>query len=232
MTGLVSPMRTMRGLPGRQGSGRGTITRAYPNGVPLTGLSGSYISTADKAGLAIAADLELEADVSLTDWTPSSAMTFIAQWRAVAGGRSYSFRVFTSGILQLLYSLDGATTVTASSTVAPPVADGTRLGVKVTLAVDNGASGRDVKFWTSSDLASWSQLGSTVTVATPATLNNSAVALTIGARDLGATEPLAGRVYLAIVRSGIGGTVVANFDASVSGASGSTDAYGKVLAIN
>lgn len=232
MTGLVSPMRTMRGLPGRQGSGRGTITRAYPNGVPLTGLSGSYISTADKAGLAIAADLELEADVSLTDWTPSSAMTFIAQWRAVVGGRSYSFRVFTSGILQLLYSLDGATTVTASSTVAPTVADGARLGVKVTLDVDNGASGRDVKFWTSSDLASWSQLGSTVTVATPATLNNSAEPLTIGARDLGATEPLAGRVYRAIVRSGIGGTVVANFDASVSGASGYTDAYGNVWAIN
>lgn len=216
------PLAARRGGPGR----------AYPNGVPLSGLSGSFISTADKAGLAIAGDLEIEVDVALTDWTPATSMTFVAQWRAVVGGRSYAFRVFTSGILQLLYSIDGAATLTASSTVAPTVSDGARLGVKVTLDVDNGSAGRDVKFWTSSDRVTWSQLGSTVTVGSTVTLHNSTEPLTVGARDAGTVETLGGRVFRAVVRSGINGTEVADFDSSRSGATGYTDLYGNVWAIN
>jgi hypothetical protein len=89
-----------------------------------------------------------------------------------------------------------------------PFSDGQAGWVRATLDLDNGAGSYELKFWTAPDSitvpTSWTQLGVTRTGTAIVSLVNSSEQLSIG-------PGLAGKFYRAIVRNGIGGTVV--FDA-------------------
>ena len=177
----------------------------------LPGTAGNYASTPDSAGNSVTGDIDIRAKVSLDDWTPASLTNLVGK---IDSGttRSYWFEVTTGGILQLNWSADGSTPITTSSTVATGFADGATKWVRTTLDVDNGAAGRDVKFYTSDDGVSWLQLGSTVTVAGTTSIFDSTSVVTVGARYPGSSVLLAGKVYEAQVRAGIDGPIVARFD--------------------
>lgn len=74
-------------------------------------------------------------------------------------------RVETTGSISLFWSANGTASLSASSTVPIPLADGKVGWVKATLDVDNGAAVRTVTFYTSTDGVAWTILGSPVTVA-------------------------------------------------------------------
>ena len=78
---------------------------------------------------------------------------------------------------------------------------------------------------------SWTQLGADV-AATSGLIDVSTARLTIGAISASGSFPFSGRVYRAIVRDGIGGTTVADFDASQCGQSGFTDEQGNVWTVS
>jgi hypothetical protein len=191
-----------------------SIDAAYAGGVAglsLPGSTGNYASTPDAASLDITGDLEIVFDATAADWTPAAIDSLVSKNVSTGNQRSFRFELNTNGRPAFGWSPDGVTLTLRPATAAPVIADGARLALKVTLDADNGASGHDIKFYTAPTKAgSWTQLGTTVTIAGVASIFNSTAVLEIGSSTLGATQPFAGTVHAVEVRNGIGGTLVAN----------------------
>ncbi|WP_188193448.1 hypothetical protein [Nonomuraea sp. SYSU D8015] len=192
----------------------------------LTSSTSSKASTPDTAALDITGDIDLRAKVSLDDWTTTTAQTFIGK-----GFNAYSFGKNESDFLRIEWH-NGSTLLQAVSTVPVTYANGTIKWVRVTLDVDNGAAGRDIKFYTSDDGSTWTQFGSTVTQAGTTVIGNSTTVLAVGNRGDN-VSPMVGNCYNAEVRNGIGGTVVANPDFTVhaSGTTSFVDGTGKTWTV-
>jgi hypothetical protein len=185
------------------------------NYVYLSGASGNYMSVADNPPLDIAGDLDLQVKVALDDWTPAAGSCLLSKSNATGNQRSYFLGITTGGILQLTTSPDGSTLLTRSCTVSTSITDGTVKWVRATIDVDNGASGNDVKFFTSDDGSTWTQLGATVTSAGTTSIFNSTTPVEIGTRTNGTIEISKGKFFRTIIKDGIDGTTVLDADASV-----------------
>lgn len=195
----------------------------------LNGTSPGRASTPDTAALDIVGDIDLRVHAALDDWTPASASALMTKSTTTGSQVSWRFNVLTSGILRLAWSVDGSTVLSADSTVAPTIADGSALWVRVTLDVNNGAAGRDITFYTSADGSTWTQLGAVVTQAGVTSIFSGTSAVVIGSRDSGTLDRMTGRVFSAEIRSGISGTIVAspNFRVQPSGTTSFADSTGK-----
>ncbi len=182
-------------------------------GVGISGVQ--YASCPDTPGTSITGDIDIRVRVAVDDWTPAATQSFITKWGS-AGQIAFDFNVLATGVLRFTTSADGTATIAHDSTVAPVIADGSALWVRVTLTVNNGAAGHDVKFYTAPDSpimpTSWTQLGTTVTTAGVTSLFDSNAALSIGAKVSGTVNRLAGKVYRAAVLNGIAGTTAADAD--------------------
>ena len=198
------------------------------NALVLPGVSGNYASTPDSVPLSITGDIDLIARVAPNDWTPGALQMIIAK----SGGdpnRQFNFYIAVTGelILQWFPTGSAASVLTSTSTVATGATDGSAIWVRVTLDVDNGAAGNDTKFYTAADStsvpSSWTQLGSTVTKAGTTTMVDTSAALEVGSRVSGTADYMAGKVYRAIVKSGIDGTTV--FDANFAAQSKGTTSF-------
>lgn len=195
------------------------------NYIYLPGAAGNYLSVPDQTAFDLTGDLDIRVKVALDDWTPSASQVLLAK-RATTGQTSYSLRVFTGGALELAWSPDGTTgaVIAKTSTAVTGITDGEPMWVRATLDVDNGASGNDVKFYTSEDGATWTQLGSTVTTAGVTSVYASTSIVEVGSRATGASDPLTGKVYRAVIRDSIGGSPVLDIDTALV-ASGSATSF-------
>jgi hypothetical protein len=212
----------------------------YESGAPdtgsaliLDGVSPGRASTPDTAVLDITGDLDVRAHVALDDWASGANQALITKW-AAAGTRSYLFQVRFDGRLRLYWSTDGAGAIeSAFSTVAVPVTNGEPLWVRATIDVDNGAAGRDITFYTSTDGVTWTQLGSTVTQAGVTSIFSANANVDIGSNTDGTLDRLAGHVFSAEIRNGIAGTVVTNpnFNIQPAGTTSFIDGTGKTWTV-
>jgi hypothetical protein len=202
-------------------------------GLLLDGVSNGRASTPDQAALDITGDLDVRVAAAPADWSPSTPQTFAAKWVTTGNQRSWTTRLETNGRLVLFWSPDGATSLSAASTVAPAINDGQPLWVRYTIDVDNGAAGRTIRFYTSTDGVGWTQLGADVVQAGVTSIFNSTADVTIGAYNNGASERFAGRIFSAEIRNGIAGTIVAspNFAAQTAGTTSFVDSTGKTWTI-
>lgn len=178
----------------------------YTDHLNLTGATGSYASTPDSAALSLTGDLDIRVLVALNDYTPSAKQVLVSKFSTSAG---YEFSVNTDGKLHFTYSTGAF--ADRPSTVATGLADGTKVWLRTTVDVNNGAGGHDVRFYTSYDNSTWTQLGATVTTAGTIAIADGTQALTVGGRS-GGSLLASGKVFYAEVRNGIGGTVVASPD--------------------
>lgn len=183
------------------------------NYVYLPGVAGNYLSVPDEAALDVTGDLDLRAYVALDDWTPSANNALISKLSG-STTKSYMLWVTTGGNLELYWTTNGSTNIAKTSTVATGVTDGTAKWVRVTLDVDNGAGGNDVKFWLSDDGVTWTQLGSTVTTAGTTSVYAGTDPVYVGLWA-GTSNPLSGKVFRAQILNGINGTPVLDVDTSV-----------------
>lgn len=185
-------------------------------------LSGGWWRTADHASLDIVADLDQRAVVALTDWTDLGEL--VSKW-STGGQSSWYWAVLADGKLFFKWTVDGVNDVgVVSSTVAPTVADGAILALRVTLDVNNGAAGRDIKFFTKNTTPStayadamsnsgWTQLGATITQAGVTSIFSSTSPVTVGGYPgAPAADQMNGTAYAAVVKSDIDGTTVADPD--------------------
>ena len=199
--------------------------------VYLPGVASNYLSVPDAAALDIVGDIDLRVKVAMDDWTPSADNNLLH--KLASPQRSYALQVGTTGSLIFYWSNDGTSVLSAISTAATGLSDGATKWVRATLDVDNGAAGRDVKFWMSDDGASWTQLGSTVTSAGVTSIYAGTGVLGVGANAGGAGQ-MSGKFYRAIVKDGIDGTTVLDVDTSVltdGGATSFTATTGQTVTI-
>jgi hypothetical protein len=180
----------------------------------LPGTSGNYASTPDSAALTISGDLDVRVKLAADDWTPAVAQVPIAIDGGNDGLRSWFLQFDASGLLSLLWTTNGLLPrVQATSTVAVRFTDGQTNWIRATLDVNNGAGGWTVRFYTSSDGETWTQLGTDRTGVGVTSLFDAPSKLTVGAwGSTGGISMMAGKVFYAEVRNGIDGPIVASFD--------------------
>jgi hypothetical protein len=176
--------------------------------VYLPGVVGNFLSVPDENALDITGDIDLRVQVALDVWT-SAARALLSKW--VTGAFSYLLEMRPTGSMRLTWN-DGSSNVNATSTVVTGFAPNSVNWVRVTLDVDNGASGHDVNFFTSSDGVTWTQLGSTVTGGSTTSIFAGTATINVGARSNGLGDPSAGKFYRAQVLDGINGTTVLDID--------------------
>lgn len=170
----------------------------------------ALITTPDTAALSITGDIDLRIKATLTDWLTVPIQSFLANRGSNLG---YQLRIGFPGFLSMVWG-NGTANVTANSTVVVPFNNGQIGWVRSTLAVATG----DVKFYTSSDGVTWTQLGATVTVGVTV-IGDATSPLEIGTVPTGG-QRLQGTIYYAEIRNGIGGTVVGVFDPNAAKSTG------------
>lgn len=172
-------------------------------------------ATVDHASLDITGDIDVRLEAALDDWKPAATTNLIGKYTTAVGDQRSWYLALTDGYLFLVWSTAGTSASTASvlSTVRVPFAPETRGAVRVTLDVNNGASGNTATFYTAPTIdGPWTQLGDERITAGTTSIFNSTTPLEVGdLSGLAWTGPV-GRVYAAEVRNGIGGSVVANPD--------------------
>jgi hypothetical protein len=218
------------------------------NYLALPGDFASYVSTPDVAALDITGDIDVRVEWDLRTWRPVNQFGLARKWvdddGAFNNQGSHVLDLRADGKLRFFWSTAGffSSTLDAQSTVAIPEDTTGRLAVRVTMDVDNGAAGRDIKFWTSTTgvNGTWTQLGATVTQAGITSIFNSNSPVEVGRTTDGSNAqgdtPSAsqGRLFAYQMRSGIGGTIVADadFTAQDSGTTTFTDSATRVWTLN
>lgn len=208
-----------------------------PPGLALDGASGAYASTPDAASLDITGDLDLRVEAARSDgWDPPSRQSLVSKFVTGTNQRSYRLAITDAGRLQLVWSTTGLAggVASASSTVAITAPSSGRLAVRATIDVDDGASGRIVRFYTAPTIAGpWTPLGDPVTGVSTSIFAGTAT-LEVGSISAGTGERWTGSIVAVQVRNGIGGTAVANptFAGQTPGTSSFADAAGNTWTVN
>jgi hypothetical protein len=183
------------------------------NCLVLNGVTSNYASSPDSAALSITGDIDIRVRLAMNDWTPSASQMFVAKDVGADSNRSWQFNVQASGRPSFAWSPTGtgAGYIQVTCSEAVPAADFEIKWVRVTLDVDDGSGNRVIRFFTSEDGATWTQLGTTTTTAGTASIADTTAAVEIGSVSNGGAQPFAGRIYRVQIRNGIDGTIV--FDA-------------------
>jgi len=184
----------------------------------LPGASGSTVSTPDSAALDITGDIEVVLRVSPDSWTGTDTRAFIG--KSGASDVSWYLNLLGDKRVRFYNSPDGTTLKTHLTSNVLPFSGSDAGWLKVTLDVDNGASGSTMTVFYADDSVaeptSWTTLQA-ITGAGTTSIFAGVSALQIGERGDGFWF-VPGKFYRAIIRNGIGGTVVfdANFTTGIT----------------
>jgi len=228
--GKYSPRNPNSALYGK--IGRNTPARATAAlGAPWLNFEESvaaWATTPDTAALSITGDIDLRWHGRRDSW--ASSMDVVSKYVTTSNQRSYLWRFEEDGTLAFFWSTDGVTLLSPARSTAsiPPWAG--EIALRVTLDVNNGASGRTIRFYYADDLAAtWIQLGEDVVQAGTTSIFNSTAETTIGKNTYSAAGTPPVRVYGWEIRNGIGGTLVSSrniSDLAVTGAATFADVQG------
>lgn len=234
-------------LDARNGSGTGVdsndalfLDHTGTNYLYLPGVAGNYASTPDAAGLDITGDIELVVRCSADTWTPAAEQYFLAKYSTVGNQRSYVLGCAPSGRLSFRTSVDGTAAIYSQTSVIPTMTAGVTYWLRVTADLDNGAGGNTIRFFMAADQptepTSWTQIGTDVVNTGTTSIYSGSAALEIGTITGGVSANYAGRVYRAMVRNGIGGSVVFDADFTVGITTGAQTSFtattGQTVTIN
>ena len=199
--------------------GTGANLKPHPSdSVLLYGASGDFASSPDSVASSILGDIEIIVRFNLDDYTPSVRETLVAKFSG-SGDSSYILQVEADGKLRFLASPDGsdAASVIYTSTASITALNGPWL--KLSLDVDNGSSGSDLTYSTSTDetfdpnLVNFTPLGDVVTKGVT-TIHDGADPLAVGAISGGAGQNVNGSISRALILNGIDGTLAVDFNAA------------------
>lgn len=182
----------------------------------LGGVNGEYASTSDRVGLDITGDIDIRADLTLTDWAPASAQVIASKWLTTGNQRSWMLYLTTTGLLGFRWSVTGTPVLTATSTVPVDPDDAGRLAVRATIDVDTGLGSHFVTFYVARSIDDpWMQLGAPRLFSSGSTsIFSSTANVEIGTFNNGTPSelslaPLAGQVHAVEIRNSAGTLVAA-----------------------
>ena len=232
-----NPAGTYYGKIGRNTPVRVSVN-AGTNALDLPGDGSAYASTTDVAALDVTGDIDVRFDGTLTNWLSPAAGTLsttaLMSKLGSAGSKSWMLAL-RNYALYFEWSPDGTTVLSAASTVPLPAGPDTRMAVRATLDVNNGASGNTVVFYTADTLSgTWAQLGDPVTQAGVTSIFNSTAGVEVGNETSFGFTPAEGKCHGVRILNGIAGTAVANpdFGAQASGVTSFADPAGRIWAVN
>lgn len=165
------------------------------------------VSTGTVPDCNITGDIDIR--VLLSDITEPASTVEIA-----ASPNKWTLEINSTG--NLVFSWEDSGTNSAVSTV--PVNWGSRdskpFWIRITLDVDNGASGNDVSFYRSPTLYedAWTQIGDTVTAAGTTAIDSATATVTMLGNDTDPVDSMSGIAYRIQVLDGIDGTVALDID--------------------
>lgn len=195
----------------------------------------SGATTPDTAALDIVGDIDVRIDLQLASWQGNFGIPLGGKYVTTGDQRSWVAYINDDGYPLFRWSSDGlfgANSHTITWTERPPRDAVGRVTIRFTLDVSDGFSWTARAYWSHGGVnsSSWTQLaGAAQAIAPGATsIFSSTASLRIGYSNLTAGNA-AIRLHAAQVRSGIGGTVVANpdFSAATPGAANLVDSTGK-----
>jgi hypothetical protein len=204
----------------------GTVSARYLDHADTTGrvYDGSTIWTADKAVLDIVGDFDLSVDVECEDWRGRRGQIFVSKYLRSGNQRSWAYTVDPDGYLYFLWTTDGTTATLIAARCPTPMNPAGRVCLRVQLDVDNGSSGWTCSFYQASVITGpYTLIGSTSGSGVTSIFSGSA-RVEIGTADLGSgwvavfgnglsdADPFVGKMYRAILRTGLAGTTVADFN--------------------
>lgn len=169
-----------------------------PRHLPFTAVA---FQTLTWTAPAIVGDLVVEAEILPTSWTGSEQVIAGQFPTAAANQRAWYFYITTTGDLAFNWTTDGTTLQTAATSGAWTKPAG-KVFVKVELDVDNGSSQHTVRFYTSTDGDTYTQIGTTVTRSGVTSIFNSTAPYEIGGRA-DTAGLFNGKMYEVRVRSGL-----------------------------
>lgn len=195
-------------------------TDNYYQGV---GISSNFVSTPSATANSGTGDKEFIITANLLNWSNDYNMLLA---KNTGGLNGYYIATRTSS--RIGYGCSRGDVV---STVGHSFANNTLGYIKVTHDTVNGI----VKFFTSTDGITYTQLGSNVSI-TLGTTTDTSTPLCIGANNNGTSNSFTGKVYRATIANSIGGTPVVDFNPATYNAATSQTAWtsstGEVWTIN
>jgi hypothetical protein len=172
--------------------------------VNLPGTVNSYVSTPDSSANSITGDIDIRVKVSMDDWTPfSDNHAYVSKFQN-SSGDSYVFMMNSSDRLTFSWRDSSDVQFTESATAATGFTDGTIHWIRATLDVNDGSSNHVLKFYTSNDAITWTQLGATVTTAGVTTIQDSTLSVLCGIMNT-VSWPVVGKMYRAQIWNGYDG---------------------------
>jgi hypothetical protein len=197
-----NPTGAYYGSLGRNTPVRASVVAGDVRAYSTDPASGTYFCN-DSAGTSITGDIDLRLDMAGV-WRGQDLRTLALKY-ADPDQRSWDWALKTDGSLEFFWSSTGSNLLSATSTVPVPYPVEGRKAIRVTLDVNNGASGNTVTFYTSDTIdGTWTQLGDPVVKAGTTSIFNS---------TSGNAVLVAGfEVFAFEMRNGIGGTLVASPD--------------------
>ena len=160
--GLDSVLGSIDGILNAGGNTALTIPVSDSYGYNMT-TSGDYFSCPSSAANRFTSqNMTIVVEAALTDWTPTVTNVLCCKDGVSAGTRSYALNIQPTGIPRFNFSTDGSTLISVNATVATGFADSSRHHV----AVERNPTTGDVRFYTSEDGVTFTQLGATVSAAT------------------------------------------------------------------
>jgi len=189
----------------------------------------------------ISGDIDLRIDLQLledpldSDFNPSPPDIVLAKKTAGFDGFDWRLYRFEGDVHMSFLWIDSGggfnwLFTTDAGAALPAAVRHDRISLRVTLDVNNGAAGHDVRFYygTAGVDGAWTQIGSTITTAGTSSIktNDAQLSLVSGGNFIG-------RVYEFQMRDGIGGTAATNpdFSAQTVGVSSFVDAAGRTWTI-
>jgi hypothetical protein len=219
------------------GAGPFTVPGDFYLEVP-TGVTGpdGNASTPDHPSLDIVGDIDIRVEVTLDDWSPTSARWLVSKYDSVGvDERSYLFYLNTNGLPAFQWSTNGTSGGLLFSTSGVSLADTVgRLALRFTLDVNDGSGNRVGSFYTAPSInGAWTLLDTDI-VAGTTSIHSGAAVLEVGNSLDNGTTGLGGRIHAMELRSSIGGTIVADPDFTVQppGTPSFVDSTGKTWTVN
>ncbi|MFJ4847532.1 hypothetical protein [Streptomyces sp. NPDC088733] len=182
----------------------------------------------DTAALRLTGDLDIRFEAQLDDWSGIPfALDLVGRW-GTPSNKSWRVIAF-QGRIWFYWTTDGSTEILKQSTASPLIPPSGRIAIRVTLDVNNGASGNTVTFYTSDSInGTWTQLGNPVVTAGTTSVFAGTALTDVGATSNTSFIDPSGSFYAFQLRNGINGPAVANVDftAQTKGATSFVDTSG------
>jgi hypothetical protein len=190
------------------------------------GVNGNYCSTPSSAANSIVGDIEFTAYI---DYKNNGTLQIIHSKSLAVTNFCYDTYIDSANKLVLQYSLNGISALSGTCSVS---LGSTYIGwVKINRISSTGV----IKFYTSTDGITYTQLGGDIS-GTSGNIFNSTASLAIGAYRNGFDIPFSGKIYRATISNSIGGAPVVDFNPNQYNAATSqtqwTSSTGEVWTIN